>query len=50
MVREAMEGDREGKEDKEGDGLALYKLKQGEFEMVSLFVNSISTHPKATPI
>ena len=43
VVREAMEGDREGKEDEEGDDLALCKLKQGEFEMVSLFVNSIST-------
>ena len=41
VVREAMEGDRERKEDEEGDDLAFCKLKQGEFEMVSLFVNSI---------
>ena len=35
-------------EDEKGDDLALCKLKQGEFEKVSLFVNSMSTRPKAT--
>ena len=55
VIREAMEGVVEEvgvvvREAMEGDNLVLCKFKQGEFEMVSFFVNSISTHPKTTPI
>ena len=49
VIREAIEGVVEEvgvvvREAMEGDNLVLCKLKQGEFEMVSFFVNSITPY------